>query len=119
MSDNDPIAYTALTKGTPVDSASGSKLGTVEHVLADPELDLFDGIVLRTASGLRFVDAAQIAMITAAVVQTSITDERAADLPKPDGDAVFEADPEEFTGSRLSDRFGRMFLREHWMRDRD
>ncbi|WP_308466586.1 hypothetical protein [Rathayibacter soli] len=119
MSENDPIAYTALTKGTRVDSASGSKLGTVEHVLADAELDLFDGIVLRTGSGLRFVDARQIETITTAVVHTTITDDRAADLPKPDGDAVFEADPEEFTGSRLTERFGRMFLREHWMRDRD
>ena len=31
-------------------------IGTVEHVLEVPELDVFDGIVLTTSDGLRFAE---------------------------------------------------------------
>jgi len=119
MAGSDPISYEALTKGTPVLSASGSRFAVVEHVLQDPSLDLFDGLAVKDAHGLRFVDADQVTTITEDAVNTTLTDEQIATLPQPQGDAVLEADPEEFTGSGLSARFGRMFFREHWMRDRD
>jgi hypothetical protein len=117
MSDSDPISYEVLKKGTRVDSASGTEIGTVEHVLQDSSLDLFDGLAVKTEDGLRFVDANQVATITEAVVHTTLTDSEAADLPKPDGNAVLAADPEEFQGNGLSAWFGRMFMREHWTRD--
>jgi hypothetical protein len=44
-------------------ASGGEELGTVEHVLQVPELDVFDGIVVTTAGGLRFADADQIADI--------------------------------------------------------
>ena len=118
MSDSDPIAYTALAKGTAILTASGTEFGTVEHVLQDPSLDLFDGIAVNTKEGLRFVDADQVGTITRVAVQTTLTDEQIVSLPAPDGDAVLEADPEEYQGTGLSAWFGRMFLREHWTRDR-
>jgi hypothetical protein len=43
------ISYQVLRKGVPVRASGGEELGTVEHVLQVPELDVFDGIVLRTA----------------------------------------------------------------------
>ena len=44
-------------------SSDGSELGKVEHVLADPDVDLFDGFVLDTSvlpGGHRFADATQV-----------------------------------------------------------
>lgn len=119
MADDDPISYLALENGTPVLTAGGTEIGTVEHVLQDSALDFFDGIVVTTHHGRRFVDAAQIGTITRGAVHTTVADEAADDLPKPDGNGVFEADPEEFQGNGASAWFGRMFLREHWTRDRD
>jgi hypothetical protein len=119
MTDQDPIAYTALQKGTPVLSASGTEFGSVEHVLADSSLDLFDGLAIKDAEGLRFVDARQVQTITAAAVHTTVTDDQVAALPRPDGNAVLAADPDEYDGNGLSKWFGKMFLREHWTRERD
>jgi uncharacterized Fe-S cluster-containing radical SAM superfamily protein len=58
------ISYQALRKGVPVRASGGEEVGTVEHVLQVPELDVFDGIVLTTAGGLRFADADQVATTT-------------------------------------------------------
>jgi hypothetical protein len=111
----EPISYLALVKGTPVLAADDTPLGTVEHVLRDSSLDLFDGIVVRTAHGRRFVEADSVDTITEDAVHTSVT--RVDELLKPQGDAVLEADPDEYAEG-LTGWFGRMFLREHWMRDR-
>jgi uncharacterized protein YrrD len=43
-----PIAYLAVADGTPVFDRNGQRLGVVEHVLADPDLDIFHGLVVRT-----------------------------------------------------------------------
>jgi hypothetical protein len=56
----EPIAYTALRPGTPVQSDDGREFGTVETVLEVEEVDVFDGIVIRTPDGVRFVDAARV-----------------------------------------------------------
>ncbi|WP_431279441.1 hypothetical protein [Leifsonia poae] len=116
MIDDTPIAYTALEKGAAVLTAHGTRIGTVEHVLQDPSLDLFDGLAISTDHGLRFVDAAQVDRITADVVRTTLTDEDASTLPEPEGDEVFDADPDQYDGPGLSAWFGRMFKREHWNR---
>jgi hypothetical protein len=79
-----PIAYSALQKGTPV-AASGTQFGVVEHLLEIPAEDLFDGIGVSTAEGLRFVDRDQIDNITTAQVRCVLTDERAQTLSPPDG----------------------------------
>jgi hypothetical protein len=117
MAENDPISYEVLTKGTRVVTAAGTEIGVVEHVLQDSSLDLFDGLAVKTPEGLRFVDAGQVGTITQAAVHTTLTDAQIAGLPKPDGNAVLAADPEEFQGNGLSAWFGRMFMREHWTRD--
>jgi len=120
MTDETPIAYEALTKGTNVLTATGTEIGIVEHVLADASLDLFDGIVVKTSDGLRFVTADQVGLITTVAVHTKVADADVASLQKPHtGDAVFEADPEQNTGSELNEWFGRHFLREHWTRKKD
>ena len=40
-----PGSYLTLSPGVPVYSSDEQRLGEVEHVLAEPEKDIFDGIV--------------------------------------------------------------------------
>jgi hypothetical protein len=101
-------------------STTGKKIGIVEHVLADSSLDLFDGIVVKTDEGLRFVTADQVGLITTTAVHSKVADADIPNLQKPHtGDAVFEADPEQNTGGEINEWFGRHFLREHWTRARN
>ena len=112
------ISYQALGKGVPVRASGGEELGTVEHVLEVPELDVFDGIVLNTAGGLRFADADQVADITDRYVVLNLPAVEAGRLERPQGPAVYHADPSEHAGGSLNDWFGRTFGRGHWKRDR-
>jgi hypothetical protein len=111
------ISYQALRKGVPVRASGGEEIGTVEHVLQISELDVFDGIVLTTAGGLRFADADQVADITDRYVLLKLAAGQAERLGRPQGPAVYHADPSEHAGGSLHDWFGRMFGRGHWKRD--
>ena len=53
MTDDTAISYQAAARGTPVLSSTGTQIGTLEHVLEVPEVDVFDGIVIATEAGLR------------------------------------------------------------------
>ena len=58
-----PASYLTLAAGIPVYSTDGQRLGDVEHVLAEPEKDIFDGIVFDASplpGGHRFVDAPDV-----------------------------------------------------------
>ncbi len=109
----------ALSVGTPVLSSTSTEFGTVEHVLQIPEEDLFDGIVVKTKDGVRFVDRDQIADITTVLVRCSLTDQEAANLPAPKGTVVFHPDTVHAEGPSLTARFGRLFGREKWMKPED
>ena len=109
-----PISYEALTIGTPVVSTTGTEFGTVHHVLQVPELDLFDGISVKTRHGLRFIDRDQITAIMTTVVRCSVTDDEAASLPPPDGPPVLEVDMEREESTSITARLGRLFGRPHW-----
>ena len=111
------ISYQALRKGVPVRASGGEEIGTVEHVLEVPELDVFDGIVLQTADDLRFADADQVADITDRYVVLNLPAEETERLGRPQAPAVYHADPSEHTGGSLHDWFGRTFGRGHWKRD--
>lgn len=111
-----PISYEALAVKTPVLTASGAEIGTVAHVLADEHLDVFDGIVVKTHNGIRFVERDQIAAITAAAVTTTIADGDVAALPKPDGEPIYEVDALQGIGPSLTAHLRKLFGREHWTR---
>ena len=102
-----PIAYTALQPGTPVQTSDGYRFATVEAVLVDEKVSVFDGIVVQTVDGARFVDADQISSIYISCVRTTLTTEQAANLPLPDASTLVEIKP---TRS-MADRLGRMFRR--------
>src|SRR3954469_2626680 len=81
-----PSSYLVLKAGLPVYSRDGEELGNVEHVLADQELDIFDGIVIDASllpGGLRFADAPQVAEIYERGVVLSLTAAEAESLPEP------------------------------------
>jgi hypothetical protein len=108
------LSYQAAVPGTPVFTRSGKEIGTLEHVLEVPGLDLFDGIVVATDWGLRFIDAGQIEMITITNVRCRLDDAEAARLPPPDGAAVYRVSALDEIGDSLHERLGRMFRRPHW-----
>lgn len=115
MDDGEPISYLALREGTVVRSSSGTLIGTVEEVLQIPSEDLFDGIVVSTDQGIRFVDASQITSITTTTVHCSVTDAEVADLPLPLGTQSVEVEVEpsgnEAADSSWTARLGRFFGR--------
>lgn len=102
-----PIAYTALQPRTPVQTSDGHQFGTVHAVLVDEMVSVFDGIVVETAEGRRFVDADQIASIWTSHVRTTLSAEQAADLPPPDGSTLVEIKPPRSIAGRLGRMFGR------------
>ena len=111
------ISYQALRTGVPVRASGGEEIATVEHVLQVPELDVFDGIVLTTAGGLRFADANQVADITDRYVVLKLPAEEADRLGRPQAPAAYHGDPSEHAGGSLDAWFGRTFGRGHWKRD--
>ena len=116
--DSDRIAYTALEKGTPVRCVDGQQFATVEHVLVVEEVDVFDGLVVHTSEGVRFVDADDVSEIYVSHVVTSLSPQQASDLPVPDQTSYsYDADADDDTGRSASDRFGRMFGRGKWKRE--
>lgn len=61
--DGHAISYKALRRGTPVRSADGVQIGTVRRMEEARRENIFDGIVLDTSGGKRFVDAPEVARI--------------------------------------------------------
>jgi hypothetical protein len=82
--DGHAISYKLLQRGTAVHASDGSPLGVVERVLENPREHIFDGIVISTEHGLRFVDAPEVGRITERRVTLSIDSAAAAKLPEPD-----------------------------------
>ena len=86
MTDDGPqIGYKLLPRGTPVHTSDGERLGTVYRVQDNAREHIFDGIVVSTPSGRRFVDAPEVARITEKRVTLTIGAEEARDLPEHRG----------------------------------
>ena len=146
MEDEFLVSYQAVTPGIPVLTRDKEQFGILEHVLEVPQLDLFDGIVVWVAGGavidrqiqrelaqghqsaarglergssggLRFVDADQIAAITAGYIRCDLGHSEVGLLPPPDGAPVYHVNMLGETGPALHDRIGRMFRRPHWTRE--
>src|SRR3954465_6489079 len=109
-----PIAYTALQPGTPVQTSDGRAFGSVGTVLIVEDVDVFDGIVVTTDEGIRFVDADDVGEIFASHVTPHLSSGEGAPPPLPDQSPVYQADASDDTGASLADRFGRMFGRGKW-----
>lgn len=70
-----PVAYTAVTKGTPVYDRDGERIGVVEHVVADEPVDVFHGVIVHTRplpGQRRYAPAEQIAGLYEDAVKVSV-----------------------------------------------
>ena len=114
MTDDDghAIAYKVLRRGTPVRSSEGIQVGTVRRVLENAREHIFDGIVLDTRDGQRFVDAPEVARIAERAVTLTITADEARDLPVHGG---MMRKVEHAKTVRRAKRFGRN-MRDRWDR---
>src|SRR5436305_15238155 len=99
------ISYKVLERGTPVVTSDGSEIGSVREVLENVAEHIFDGLVIDTPGGERFVDAPEIARIAERRVTLSIDAQAAAALPErdPKGAPTFHANAR---GGRMSRLFG-------------
>ena len=78
--DEHAIGYKVVPKGTPVEAADGTRVGTVHKVLDNAREHIFDGIVIATDTGKRFVDAPEVARITNRRVILTISPTEVEDL---------------------------------------
>jgi Mrp family chromosome partitioning ATPase len=111
--DGHAIGYKVLARGTPVRSADGVQIGTVRRVLDNAREHIFDGIVVDTPEGRRFVDAPEVARIFERAVVLTISADEASRLAEP-GSVV--ADRMRNAGTvRRARRLGRS-MRDRWDR---
>jgi hypothetical protein len=106
-----PSSYLALADGISVYSSDGEELGKVEHLLADPDEDIFDGFVIDTSvlpGGHRFVDAPEVEAIFERGVVLKLDAAAAGELPEPSANpGVLEADGDDAPPSPLQQKLGR------------
>ncbi len=81
--DDHQVSYQALPRGVPVHASDGTQVGTVHRVLDNAREHIFDGIVVDTPHGRRFVDAPEVARVTDRRVTLTIDAAQAAELPPP------------------------------------
>jgi uncharacterized protein YrrD len=116
MNHGERSAYTALSEGTPVLTRDGQQIGTVKRVLADFDDDIFDGLLLNTSEGDRFVDPDRLADIYERAVVLSLSQEEIEHLPAPTpAPPLLEVDPEDTVKRTAGEDLGRE-LRSIWDR---
>jgi uncharacterized protein YrrD len=106
-----PVSYLVLSDGADVVSSDGHKVGTVEHVLAVPDADVFDGVIVDMRAGPgghRFADAGQVQAIYERGVVLTLNRNAAEKLPEPSQNpATMAADPDDVTPDGLDDKLKR------------
>jgi C-terminal processing protease CtpA/Prc len=106
-----PASYLTLADGTDVLSSDGRRIGTVEHVLADADADVFDGVIVDMRpgpGGHRFADASLVDRIHERGVVLTLDERAAGRLPEPaENPATLEADPDDTTPEGLDDKLRR------------
>jgi hypothetical protein len=106
-----PASYLTVPAGAAVYSSDGKRLGEVEHVLAEPEEDIFDGIVFDASplpGGHRFVDAADVDEVYDRGVVLKLDADAAGHLHEPsENPAAMSASPDDVTDSELERKLRR------------
>jgi hypothetical protein len=108
-------SYLTVSKGVPVYSSDGEKLGRVVRVLSAPNIDMFDGVVFDTTAGPgghRFVDAPEVADIFERGMVLKIDAEAAAALPAPGPNpGSIKVNPADLAAGRGRSSLGRLWDR--------
>lgn len=81
--DGPAISYKALRRGTRVRASDGTEVGKVVRVQDNERESIFDGIVIETKRGRRFVDAPEVDHIAERAVTLAISADEVAGLPVP------------------------------------
>jgi len=103
-----PGSYMTLGEGVPVYSSDGQRLGEVEHVLAEPDKDIFDGIVFGHRGRHRFVDAPEVERIHERGVLLALDAAGAERLPEPsENPATMSASPDDSAEGELERKLRR------------
>lgn len=114
-----PISFLVLEQGTPIYSSDGERLGEVEHLLADEETNIFDGIVIDRSvlpGGHRFADAAQVDRIYERGVVLNLDAAAAEGLPEPsENPGMLEVTGEDFVEREWDDEI-EVKLKRAWDR---
>ena len=116
--DAEPVSYEGVPLGVPVLSASGQQFGTLKKVLEIPSEDLFDGVIVKTEHGKRFVDRDQIDEITTEYIKCNLDDAATANLPEPSGTRAFDADSSYGEGNTFREWVHRTFGHGGWRKER-
>ena len=101
------IGYEVLPRGTRVVGSDGVEIGKVHRVQDNAREHIFDGIVVTTKDGRRFVDAPEVAEITNRKVTLTITAAQAAGLPEHKGIVGSVEKGLQRRANRMKRRFGR------------
>jgi uncharacterized protein YrrD len=86
VSYGEPTSFLQAATGIDVISSDGDRVGALEHILADEQSSIFDGIVIdiRTGpGGHRFVDAPQVSEFYEQAVVIDVPASDVASLPEP------------------------------------
>ena len=83
MDEGLPESWEVLEPGTPVLASDGGHVGEVKEVLAVPEDDIFEGIIVQTEDGDRYADAELIGSIHERGVDLKLDSAAAGNLPEP------------------------------------
>jgi hypothetical protein len=81
-----PTSFWDVELGVDVITSDGQPVGKLEHVLADEQTSIFDGIVIdiaRGPGGHRFVDAAEVAEFRERAVIIAVAAADVDRLPEP------------------------------------
>jgi DNA uptake protein ComE-like DNA-binding protein len=84
MDEGPPSSYLLLAKDTPVFGSDGGVAGKVKEVLCVPSEDIFEGLVLATAYGERFLATELVTAIHERGVDVGIPAAGACELPLPE-----------------------------------
>ena len=99
----EPISWKVLEPKTPVYAQGGEAVGVVRRVMALEEEDIFDGLVIHTHDGERFVAAENVSAIREHAVALSLDSGGVSALERPQpGPAAMEVDDETLTAAHLT-----------------
>jgi hypothetical protein len=112
----DRISYLVLQPGTPCFTSDDEPVGTVKRVLAVPAEDIYDGLILETGEGDRFVDADHACDLYERAVVLDISADQLHHLPAPTpSPAAMETQPDDVVKHGLGEELGHT-LRRAWDR---
>lgn len=82
---DEPVGYLNLPKGTPVVTSDGAMVGKVLKVSHHERERIFDGLLVKTEDGKRFVDAPEVGAMSRRQVELEIDAAAFAAIPEDRG----------------------------------